>query len=103
MVEAQAMGRPVIASNHGASAEIVQDGVTGWLFPSGDVQILSEHINRVIRLDEERRHRIAEKAIRNARENFDKDRMCADTISVYRELLSENVASSRTYAKFTVA
>lgn len=103
MVEAQAMGRPVIASNHGASAEIVQDGVTGWLFPSGDVQILSEHINRVIRLNEERRHRIAEKAIRNARENFDKDRMCADTISVYRELLSENVASSRTYAKFTLA
>ena len=81
------MGRPVLASDHGASGEIIQNGVTGWLFPPGDARMLSERIAHVIRLDEDHRHRIAEEAIRNARENFGKERMCADTIGVYRELL----------------
>ena len=103
MVEAQAMGRPVLASDHGASGEIVQNGVTGWLFPPGDVRMLSERIAHVIRLDEDHRHRIAEEAIRNARENFGKERMCADTIGVYRELLEENVATAGAYAEFAAA
>lgn len=103
MVEAQAMGRPVIASDHGASAEIVQNGVTGWLFPPGNTRILSERINHAIQLKEGHRLRIAKHAIRNARENFGKSRMCSDTIDVYRELLSENVASVGNYAEFVTA
>ena len=55
--------------------------------------MLSERIAHVIRLDEDYRHRIAEEAIRNARENFGKERMCSDTIGVYRELLDEDVAT----------
>ena len=103
MVEAQAMGRPVIASDHGASAESVQNGVTGWLFPPGNTRILSERINHAIQLKEGHRLRIAKHAIRNARENFGKSRMCSDTIDVYRELLSENVASVGNYAEFVTA
>ncbi|MBC8451670.1 MAG: glycosyltransferase family 4 protein [Rhodospirillaceae bacterium] len=94
MVEAQAMGRPIIASDHGASREIVRHGTTGWLFPPGDVRVLSERIAHVIRLDEEHRHRIADEAIRNAQENFSKDKMCAETLGVYREILNERVAAA---------
>jgi glycosyltransferase involved in cell wall biosynthesis len=94
MVEAQAMGRPIIASDHGASREIVHHGTTGWLFPPGDVRVLSERIAHVIRLDEEHRHRIADEAIRNAQENFSKDKMCAETLAVYREILNERVAAA---------
>src|SRR6266403_3362382 len=32
-VEAQAMGRPVVATDHGGSRETVLPGVTGWLVP----------------------------------------------------------------------
>lgn len=93
MVEAQAMGRPIIASDHGASREIVRHGSTGWLFPPGDVRMLSERIAHVIRLDEEHRHRIADEAIQNAQENFSKEKMCAESLAVYREVLGERVAS----------
>ncbi|MEC7538545.1 MAG: glycosyltransferase family 4 protein [Pseudomonadota bacterium] len=95
MVEAQAMGRPIIASDHGASREIVRHGNTGWLFPPGDVRMLSERIAHTIRLDEEHRHRIAGEAILNARDNFDRLSMCTATLNVYRELLSESVATAR--------
>ena len=94
MVEAQAMGRPIIASDHGASREIVRHGNTGWLFPPGDVRRLSESIAHSIQLSVEQRHRIAEEAITNARENFAVTRMCNATLDVYRELLNEPVANA---------
>ncbi len=94
MVEAQAMGRPVIASDHGASREIVRHGITGWLIPPGDVRMLSERLAHAIRLDEEHRHRIAEEAMRNANQNFGKDKMSAATLDVYKELLGESVATA---------
>ena len=94
MVEAQAMGRPIIASDHGASREIVRHGNTGWLFPPGDVRTLSESIAHAIQLSVEHRQRIAEEAMANARENFAVTRMCNATLDVYRELLNEPVANA---------
>ena len=94
MVEAQAMGRPVIASDHGASREIVRHGNTGWLFPPGDVQKLSERIAYAIQLSDKHRHQIAEEAMANARKNFDRTRMCKDTLDVYKELLNEPVPNA---------
>ena len=65
--------------------------------------MLSKRIADVISFDEDYRHRIAEEAIRNAHENFGKERMCADTIGVYRELLDEDVATAGAYAEFAAA
>ncbi|MCH8238307.1 MAG: glycosyltransferase family 4 protein, partial [Proteobacteria bacterium] len=41
VVEAQALGRPVVASDHGGARETVIEGETGWLFPPGDVTALT--------------------------------------------------------------
>jgi L-malate glycosyltransferase len=55
-LEAMAQGVPVIASNTGGLAEIIQDGVNGRLVPSGDAQALAEAIRRAaIRGDERER------------------------------------------------
>ena len=45
--EAQAMNRPVIASDHGGAVEVVDHGVTGWRTPPGDAKALAEAIGRV--------------------------------------------------------
>ena len=42
--EGQAMGRPVIASDHGGSRETILPGITGWLTPSGDSAALAHAI-----------------------------------------------------------
>lgn len=45
VVEAFACGLPVIASRHGALAEIVEDGVTGLLFEPGNADALAEALS----------------------------------------------------------
>lgn len=83
-VEAQAMGRPVIASNHGAAAETVVEGVTGWLVPPADPEALAGAVRKALALTEEQRHAMAYAAETHARTKFAKDAMCAKTLAVYR-------------------
>lgn len=87
VVEAQALGRPVVASDHGGARETVIEGETGWLYPPGDVEALTAALDRVLRLSQETRAALAAKAIRNVRENFSLATMCAKTLDVYNEIL----------------
>jgi glycosyltransferase involved in cell wall biosynthesis len=50
-VEAQAMGRPVVATDHGGARETVEHGRTGYLYPPGDASALAEAVDRVLSLD----------------------------------------------------
>jgi glycosyltransferase involved in cell wall biosynthesis len=86
-VEAQAMGRPVIASDLGGFHETIVDGVTGLLFPPGDADRLAQAIVEALALTPEQRAALAEAAIGNIRAKFTRERMCAATLSVYRELV----------------
>jgi len=88
--EAQALGRPVIATDHGGARETVIQGETGWLVPPGDAPALTSAIEYVLTLDENARKELAKKSVANVREKFSKAAMCAKTLSVYDEILSEN-------------
>ncbi len=46
-IEAYACGTPVIASNHGAVAEVVTDGQTGLHFKAGDANDLAEKVKQL--------------------------------------------------------
>lgn len=48
LVEAMALGIPVLASNEGGPAEIVQQGENGLLFKSGDVSDIAEKLSQVL-------------------------------------------------------
>jgi glycosyltransferase involved in cell wall biosynthesis len=86
--EAQAMGRPVIATDHGAARETVRaDGVTGWLVPPGDPDALAAALEQALALTTAEREAMADRAMAHIRENFGKDDMCAKTLAVYRELM----------------
>ena len=50
LVEAQAMGRPVVAEDGGGAAETVRAGVTGWLAPQGDAAALAEALHSALSL-----------------------------------------------------
>ncbi len=93
VAEAQAMGRPVVAPNHGAAPEIIVDGVTGWLFPPNDASGLTTALNAALSLDQDGRVHLAEAAIARAQGLFDKSEMCAKTLAVYDEVLAETSAT----------
>jgi glycosyltransferase involved in cell wall biosynthesis len=88
IAEAQALGRPVIASDHGGARETVIAGETGWLTPPGDAAALADAIERVLGLGGTARRTLAEKAIAHVRRNFSRDAMCAKTLDVYNEVLA---------------
>lgn len=88
VVEAQAMGRPVIAGNHGAAPETVVEGVTGWLVPPGDPAALAEAIRTALGLTPGQRQAMARAAEAHAREKFAKDTMCAKTLALYQAVVS---------------
>ena len=86
--EAQALGRPVVATDHGGARETVIPGETGWLTAVGDTDALAAAIERVLGLSAAERSRLAEKSLANVRGNFTKDAMCAKTLDVYNEVLA---------------
>ncbi|WP_316976099.1 glycosyltransferase family 4 protein [Shumkonia mesophila] len=86
--EAQALGRPVIASDHGGARETIIEGETGWLTPPGDAQALAATLERVLAIGPEARQGLAERAIAYVRGNFSKDAMCDKTLDVYNEVLN---------------
>ncbi|MFQ6016875.1 MAG: glycosyltransferase family 4 protein [Kiloniellaceae bacterium] len=85
--EAQAMGCPVVVSNHGGAREQVLEDRTAFLFSPGDPVALAQAIRRALALDAAQRECLAREARAHARANFSKDRMCAGTLALYRELL----------------
>jgi glycosyltransferase involved in cell wall biosynthesis len=95
IVEAQAMGRPVVATDHGGARETVLAHETGWLVPPGDTRALAGAIAEALALTADQRAILAERAITHARARFGIERMCAETLAVYREILfpAEQAAS----------
>ena len=97
-VEAQAMGRPVIATDHGGARETVISGETGLLVPPGDAPALAAAIADALDLTMAERKYLGERAIAHVRANFDLSQMCAETLAVYSEVLGIGAAGERSIA-----
>jgi glycosyltransferase involved in cell wall biosynthesis len=87
VVEAQAMGRPVVATAHGGSCETIEPGITGWLVPPRDPAALAVAIGEALSLRESERRHFAQRTIAHVASRFSREAMCARTIQVYEELL----------------
>jgi glycosyltransferase involved in cell wall biosynthesis len=85
--EAQAMGRPVVASDHGGMREQVLPRVTAFPFLPGNAESLAQALRQALLLDGDQRAQIGQQAESHVRANFTKERMCARTLALYRELL----------------
>ena len=86
-VEAQAMGRPVIATDHGGARETILPGKTGWLVPPGDSLELASALRKAVHLDPDIRAQMATAGREHVMEEYRVELMAARTMFVYRELL----------------
>jgi len=87
MVESFSAGRPVVASRHGAMAEIVKDGETGLLFEPGNVEDLAEKIEWMLSHPDECR-RMGENARREYEEKYSPEKNHEMLMEIYRTAIA---------------
>ncbi|NBC20117.1 MAG: glycosyltransferase [Alphaproteobacteria bacterium] len=87
VAEGSAMGRPVIAPDHGGAREIVLDGETGTRFAPGDPHALAGAIRTLVALGERGRKALGETGRAHIAANYSKRGLQAATLGVYSQLL----------------
>ena len=97
MLEAMALGRPVIASGVGGICSVVRNNETGLVVPPSDSMALAERILELLQ-DPVRARAIGEAGRRVVGEEFGVERMVAQTAELYRDVL----ASERRVAQAVV-
>jgi glycosyltransferase involved in cell wall biosynthesis len=86
LLEAMQRGVPVVGSRVGGSAELVRDGAGGWLVAPGDVDALAARLEAL--LGDDRLWRETSAAARRAAAGFTVERMVAETLGRYREVVA---------------
>jgi len=88
VLEALALGVPVLASRVGALPEIIEDAVSGLLCDAGDYASFAEHIVQLAR-DPNRLQQMKRQARLSAERKFDARRMLGDYVSTLSDVLAK--------------
>jgi len=88
IMDAFACGVPVIASDHGAGEELIEDGKNGFLFQSGNSHDLAEKIQKMI-MDQSLVEEMGDKARKTYDEKFTMQKNYQRLIKIYSEITHE--------------
>jgi sugar transferase (PEP-CTERM/EpsH1 system associated) len=88
LLEAMASGLPVVATGVGGNTEIVREGETGHLVPSGDVESLHQRLRRLA-LDPGQRAQMGRAGRERVLRDFDQQAMMQHYLSLYRGVDAE--------------
>ena len=88
VIEAGATGTAVCASGVGGVKEIIDDGVSGLLFPPGDARGMADAIAKMLK-DVDLRKKCARNLRKKVEQNFTLDKMARRTLAVYEEALTK--------------
>jgi len=87
VIEAQAMGRPVIAADLGGPVETVEHEVTGLRVPAGDATALAAAIERVLALSVDERRALGTAARGSVLRRYTVHAMQEATLDVYEAVM----------------
>lgn len=87
VIEAMAVGKPVVATNGGGIPEIVRNGETGLLVPMGDAPAMTAAIERLL-ADPQRAREMGAAGYRRAVEYFSIERTVSGVQGVFARMLS---------------
>lgn len=87
--EAQLIGCPVIASRVGGVPQLIEDGVTGFLYPYNEPHTLAFLIGNICR-NEELLQRVSDEEVRVSLKRHDPQRIADTLISIYTNVIKES-------------
>jgi glycosyltransferase involved in cell wall biosynthesis len=88
LMEAMALGRPVISTYVAGIPELVREGENGWLVPAGDVTALADAMRACLAADEASLERMGAAARARALARHDVDREASKLASLFSEVSS---------------
>jgi len=88
-LEAQAMGRPVVAFKHGGAIESILEGETGWLAEPNNVEDLARCLHLALKLGPRQRTIWAKRARAHVESAFSTRQMCEKTLEIYADFLQK--------------
>lgn len=94
LIEAQALGRPVIAGNKEGEREVVESGRTGLLTPFDDADAVEAALEDALGLSVEERGHLRDAARSHVLANFSKAASSAATLQVYGEAVASTIGSN---------
>lgn len=86
VLESCALGKPVIGADIGGIPEMIDPEITGWTFPSRDVQALSTLLARVAALPAARLHACGQAAREMVERRFNQTNYVNATLDLYKSL-----------------
>jgi len=89
LIEAQAANKPVVSTNVGGVRDVVQEGKTGLLSDSGDLDAFSENLIKLIE-NKDLRKSMGAVGYKNVSSKFSYKRLVTDVKSLYNELINEH-------------
>ncbi|MGA9669690.1 MAG: glycosyltransferase [Terracidiphilus sp.] len=90
LLEAAACGVPAVATDVPGTREVVQDGRTGWLVPSGNHIELAESMSMMMQTSPEARTVMGQRALQNVIDRFSLAVVLCRWEALYHDLLSCN-------------
>jgi len=87
-VEAQAMQRPVVVTDHGGARETVLNGKTGWRVAVGDSLAMAQAIDATLAMTAESRQKMGQNGRNHVLKAYSVNQMCAKTLAVYWDVLT---------------
>jgi len=90
IMEAMALGRPVISTYVAGIPELIQPGKTGWLVPAGDDAALAEAMREALEIPPERLGTMGEAGRRHMIEHHDALKEAAKLKNLFEEYLSNS-------------
>ena len=97
VLEYMAAGLPTVASNVGGVADIITEGVTGFLVPPQNTESLEAALLRLLR-DSDLASKVAQSGREHVRQNFSFDRLISEVDKLYSQLLQRRQKKAQAMA-----
>lgn len=85
MLEAMLLERPLIASVHGGSRDVINDGVNGLLVDHNEIEELAHATLRMVTMEEKARREMGRRARQTILRTYTWDRIAHQLLSIYRD------------------